>query len=1126
MATLSREHRRLLENTVVQAREIAVEGARKVLADQYAVHHHEPWPHMIPENRALRNELRAHGRQLGDKRDAARETQEIEHLAQACAYDHWHRMLFARFLAENDFLLDADHGIPMTLDEVRELAREQNRDWLDLAAELAQRMLLAVFRPDDPVLKVPLPLETRQQLEEKLTKLPAEIFRADDSLGWVYQFWQRDEKERINKSEVKIGADQLPAVTQLFTEDYMVLFLLENTLGAWWVAKRRSQGKNTELPGYAWTYLRVNDDGSPAAGGFEGWPRAARDLRVLDPCMGSGHFLVSGLPILTRMRMEEEALPLQEALFAVLKDNLFGLEIDPRCAQIAAFNVALAAWRLAGAHFSLPQMNLACSGLGINASEADWVLIAGGDFAAHQWMSRLYALFKDAPTLGSLIDPSRFLEQGQEAGFERIVPLVENALRREKSGEIHELAVAAQGLLTAFQILAGRFTLVVTNVPYLGRGRQEPIFAEYCATFHSDAKADLATCFVDRCLRFCGESGSIGLVTKQETLYLTDFKELRPRLLKNEQWDFVIKLGSRAFQTISGEVVNVALLGLTHRRPATGHEFLGIDASGEKKPETKALALLHASVEQTSQSNQLSNPDAIIVIGADLGPSFLHTYANAWQGIATSDLPRFGRVFWEFSIINGGWVFQQSVPQYTDHFMGRENVLFWEDGHGQITEVCQKGATFRGQSAWGQMGVVVGQMSTLPVCLYTGEHFSNTVAVLIPYDAANLLPIWEFCRSPEFARLLRRVNPKLNVDNGYISKIPFDLSHWQRVAAESYSVGLPTPHSDDPTQWLFAGHPKHTDRPLQVAVARLVGYRWPRQTGSSFPACPMIESDGLETHEDADGIVCLNSLAGEPPASDRLRSLLADAYGAEWSAAKLKELLGKYATLEEWLRDRFFEEHCSVFHQLPFVWHIWDGRKDGFHALVNYHRLVATDGEGRKTLEKLIYTMLGDWIQRQRDEVKIGKEAADARLAAALHLQSELGKILSGEKPYDIFVRWKPLHEQPIGWESDVNVGVRPNIRPWLVAKPYQPSRRDACILRVTPRILYGKDRGKEPYRPKQDFPWFWNWDEASEDFAGGNEFDGARWNDLHYSLNAKKQARENKHESEADLTQAKESKV
>ncbi|MGC8761985.1 MAG: Eco57I restriction-modification methylase domain-containing protein, partial [Bryobacteraceae bacterium] len=543
MPSLNREHRRLLEKTVAEARRIAEDGARKVLMDQYAVHHHEPWPHMSAQERGLRNQLRAHGRQLGDQRDPQRETQAIDHLAQATAYEHWHRMLFARFLAENNLLLDAEHGVAMALDEVRELAREQGRDWMELAAELAQRMLLAVFRPDDPVLKVQLPPETRQQLEEKLEALPREIFLADDSLGWVYQFWQRDEKDRVNKAEVKIGADELPAVTQLFTEDYMVLFLLENTLGAWWTAKRRAEGKDPALPGYTWTYLRLNEDGSPAAGSYDGWPRAARDLRVLDPCMGSGHFLVFALPILARMRMEEEGLSLRDALAAVLRENLFGLEIDARCAQIAAFNLALAAWRLSGGHFPLPELNLACSGLGIHASEADWVKLAGEDGLAREEMRRLYSLFKDAPTLGSLIDPLRLEKSVYSAGAEHVLPLIEEALAQEQSEETRELAIAAQGVLAAFRILASRFTLVATNVPYLGRGKQAKVLADYCAEFHSDAKADLATCFVDRCLRFARDGGSVALVTPQNWLFLTSYKKLRERLLKEVQWDFVARLG-------------------------------------------------------------------------------------------------------------------------------------------------------------------------------------------------------------------------------------------------------------------------------------------------------------------------------------------------------------------------------------------------------------------------------------------------------------------------------------------------------------------------------------------------------------------------------------------------------
>jgi len=1108
MPSLSREHRRLLEKTVADARRIAEEGARKVLHDQYAIDHHEPWPHLGAAERELRNQLRAHGRQLGDARDPRRETQPIDHLVQACAYEHWHRMLFARFLAENNLLLDAEHGVALALDDVRELAREQGRDWMELAAELAQHMLLAVFRPDDPVLKVQLPPETRQQLEEKLASLPREIFLADDSLGWVYQFWQRDEKDRVNKAEVKIGADELPAVTQLFTEDYMVLFLLENTLGAWWTAKRRAEGKDAVLPGYQWTYLRLNEDGSPAAGSYEGWPRAARDLRVLDPSMGSGHFLVFALPILARMRMEEEGLSLKDGLAAVLKENLFGLEIDARCAQIAAFNLALAAWRMAGEHFPLPPLNLACSGLGIHASEADWVSLAGDDGLAREEMRRLYSLFKDAPTLGSLIDPLRLETTVYSAGAERVLPLIEEALERERSEEARELAIAAQGVLAAFRILAGRFMLVATNVPYLGRGKQDPALAQYCAEFHSDAKADLATCFVDRCLRFCQEGGSVALVTPQNWLFLTSYKKLRERLLKAEQWDFVARLGEHAFDSPAAAGAFAALLGLTRRAPAPEHTFAGWDVGEAKTPEEKATELAAISYSIVDQLEQLGQPQRVISFGESSKTSRLSTYANSYAGLQTGDSPRFLRAIWEFSMEPPGWAYCAEAPDYGKAIGGLSRLCRWNDSDDPFNLGV---GVLRGREAWGQIGVTVGLMRDLPTSLYYGTLFNDNAAVIVPHTHDDLPGIFAYRQSDDFNTRVREINQKVAVKTQYLTMIEYDRAHWQNVAAEQYPTGLPEPASSDPTQWLFNGHPKGADHPLQVAVARLAGYRWPRQTGSSFPDCPALGPDGLEAHADSDGIVPLASIAGEASAADRLRALLADAYGGEWSAAKLRELLGSWDSLEEWLRDGFFDEHCRIFHQRPFVWHIWDGRKDGFHALVNYHRLAAPNGEGRQTLEKLIYTYLGRWIERQQDEVKAGKEGADARLTAALHLKSELEKILEGERPYDIFVRWKPLHEQPIGWAPDLNDGVRLNIRPWLqtTLAPVTKPKKGACVLRVTPKVNYGKDRGKEPHRSKEDYPWFWSWDERTDDFAGGDAFDGARWNDLHYSLSRKQAARE-----------------
>jgi hypothetical protein len=1125
MASLDRNLRRDLENAVKKARRVAESGARDAV-NQLAVGHHEPWPALSPDQRKLRNRLRAHGRQLGDKLDAQRGTQSIDRLAGECAYEHWHRLLFARFLAENDLLVEPQSGMALSLDECRELAREQSKDWLVLASEFAQRMLPQIFRAGDPVLELALPPEKRQELEAILEGLPREVFIADDSLGWVYQFWQAEQKDAVNKSEKKVGAEELPAVTQLFTEDYMVLFLLHNTLGAWWAGKvladkpefARSAASEDELraacavQGIALSYLRFVREGDvwrPAAGTFPGWPTAAKDITVLDPCMGSGHFLAFALPMLVALRREDEKLSVAEAVDAVLRDNLFGLELDPSCTQIAAFNVALTAWKLAG-YRPLPALNLACSGLGINAKKSAWIELAGDDGPARQAMEELYTLFEQALLFGSLIDPTRIGGTLLSASFERVLPHFEQAIAAERDDSTTELAVAARGVAKAARILGERFTLVITNVPYLGRGKQCDALKDFCETHHADAKVDLATCFVQRCLRWSVNGGSTALVTPQNWLFLSAYRRLREQLLKEEQWDLVVKLGPAAFQDMNFWAATTALVTLTRARALEGHALSGLDVSGPRETTAKAAELQSNQVWVLPQRDQLKNPDARISFREGGDEVLLARYASGYQGVATADYSRFGRCFWEVAENGERWSFQQSTVENTIAYGGREHIVLWEQGRGALAESEQ--ARVQGLEALGRRGVVVSQMNQLPVTLFTGELFDNNCSAVVVKDDADLLPVWAFCSSDDYRRLIREIDQKVNVTNATLVKVSFDIEQWRNVAAERFPSGVPRVSVSDPTQWLFDGRPRGADHPLQVAVARLLGYKWPRQLGVRFDAADECLDDGLGAHIDDDGIVCLPAIRGEAAAADRLQALLASALASEWSAAALTQFLqleGAQGSLEDWLRNSFFESHCEIFHQRPFVWQVWDGLKDGFSALVNYHRLAAPNGEGRRTLEKLIYTYLGDWLDRQRADQKAGVEGADGRVAAAEHLKRELEKILEGEPPYDLFVRWKPLHQQPIGWEPDLDDGVRLNIRPFMTAKPLNARGKNACILRVAPKIKWDKDRGKEPMREKADYPWFWGWDGSAQDFMGGKEFDGNRWNDLHYTRAARLAARE-----------------
>ena len=158
------------------------------------------------------------------------------------------------------------------------------------------------------------------------------------------------------------------------------------------------------------------------------------------------------------------------------------------------------------------------------------------------------------------------------------------------------------------------------------------------------------------------------------------------------------------------------------------------------------------------------------------------------------------------------------------------------------------------------------------------------------------------------------------------------------------------------------------------------------------------------------------------------------------------------------------------------------------------------------------YAYLGDWITRQKDAVAHGEAGADDRLAAALELLGEFKKIVAGEPPYDLFIRWKPLHQQPEGWQPDINDGVRLNIRPFLAAT-LSRGKKGCGVFRAKPgsSVKWEKDRGKEPSRPNEDFPWFWKWDEKTVDFAGNSEFDGNRWNDCHYTTAFKRAARDRK---------------
>lgn len=1035
MGALPSDQRRALESTVVQARRAAESASRASLIGLGVFEERKP-SHLDADRAELRVGLRAKSRQLGWNDDL---------LVSECAYEQWHRLLFARFLIENNLLLHPRFKVPVSLEECAELADELDEpDAWSVAARFAAEILPGIFRLEDPCVRVRLAPEGRHELESIVDSIASEVFAADDALGWVYQFWQKDKKDEINASERKIGGADLGPVTQLFTENYMVRFLLENSLGAWWAARRPESPLVSEFE-----YLRFDDDGRPAAGEFEEWPKNVAEVTVMDPCCGSGHFLVEAFSMLWKMRMEEEGTIPTEAQDAVLRDNLFGLELDPRCVQIAMFSVVLQAWKSGGGWRELPVPNISCSGIPVKATAEEWKALASGDQRLGRALDRLHGLFRDADTLGSLIDLRRAIgdigARGSQASledvdWEEVVPLVEAATGSEAPDPAMAiLGGEAAGMVRAAESLSRQYILVCTNVPFLGRGRQSTTLREFIDLAYTESGPDLAGAVSIRANNLTAPGGTTALVSPEYWLFLDGFRGLREYALSTSDWRIVALLGSGAFETIGGEVVRVCLTVTSQELPTDRSRFVGVDA-GQSPRSEKPWALQTSPAVSTSQSIQLRNPNNIVILGEIADGAPLGDFVNVYPGTQSGDDGRYRRFFWEMPVIGGDWTrFRTGIESSEDPFTGMSCVARWDAPDGLV---AAEGSVVRGSGAWDAIGCAISRSGDLNPGLHDGSRFSDSVAVLVPINENNLAAIWSYVSSPDFAKNVRRLNRKLLVANSVFAQVPFDFDRWNEEADRQPATAIPGPHSSVPTQWPFDGTSCNEAALLQFVVGQVLGYMWPAQEVAA------ISSETI----DRDGIVCLPPVAGEPDGGIRVNDGLTELRSGEWSPKAMLDAIratgSKKETILDWLRDDFFGQHCALFANRPYIWHIWDGRKDGFSVLVNYHKF------DRKALEKLTYTYLGqDWVERQRAASRDGAAGADARLEAALELQKKLEAILEGEPPYDIYVRWKSLHEQPIGWEPDLDDGVRLNIRPFV----------EAGVLRSKMNVHWRKDRGKDP---------------------------------------------------------------
>ena len=331
---------------------------------------------------------------------------------------------------------------------------------------------------------------------------------------------------------------------------------------------------------------------------------------------------------------------------------------------------------------------------------------------------------------------------------------------------------------------------MATNVPYLARGKQEQVLRAYCEKYHNEAKNDLATVFLDRCLQFCPTGGTTTVVLPQNWLFLTSYKAFRETMLKERTFNLIGRLGAKSFQTPMWDF-NVQLFIASNEVARNGkHLISGIDVSVPKTVEDKARGLIEVR-STVGQEEQLNNPDARIALENTSHGLLLSDGATCLAGILNGDSPHFLKNYWELVDYFDLWSFQQTTNPNTQFFGGLTNVVYYDEKEGHLREEewirreRLHDSDQRGQSALGKYGIAISQMRILPVTVFIGRRFDSNVAVLVPGDRFSLPSIWGYLQSQDYHEAVRRIDQKLNVTNATLVKVPFDLERWTKVAEVS-----------------------------------------------------------------------------------------------------------------------------------------------------------------------------------------------------------------------------------------------------------------------------------------------------------------------------------------------------
>lgn len=765
--------------------------------------------------------------------DAPGYKEAYENLVDQAAYTWFNRLIAIRFMELNDRLpshvrmLSAADGafrsqvlrealdVPIEgLDaaQVSELLRASDDEALFRCLFLAQCRELAaclpdVFEPVGAAMELLLPeglLRQGSVVQRLVDDVPEEDWREGvEIVGWMYQYYVSERKDEVFasfKKGKKADAGAIAPATQLFTPDWIVRYLTENSLGRLWLQSHSESHLADQMPYYIPDNLGAEDadadSGTRPVGGDLGRPSepaiSPESLRVIDPACGSGHILVYAFRLLAAM-YEEAGHIRRDIPRLILQNNLTGCEIDPRAAQMASFALAMTACEW-DSRFLRRADKVSANIVCLRPAEIDAEELEEMPYLAER--AELLGAMAHMGECGSLFAP----EPEDIAALERADDELD---AREAGGDLlaHRPYAAVAQMLANCKPLIETYDAVIANPPYMGSSNMDKWLANWAKKHYPDSKRDLCTCFIERGFTLAKPCGYSAMVTMQSWMFLGSFEALREKTLKERSIASMAHLGTRAFDAIGGEVVATTATvfgGSPADAPASYLRLVDFDGEAAKEE-----AIREAIANPTcgwfyrrSTGAFKSIPGTPIAYWASEKQraafeslSALSTYAYGCNGMTTGENAKFLRIWHEVSISRIGfetqdvsetrgkafrWFPYNKGGEFRKWYGNRDYVINWEDNGRDIRDNGH--LVPRSMNYMFRRGVSWSKISSGKIAFRVedpGRMFDVAGLCLFPLkEEINLAALAAFGNATVASSFLEFLSPTLNFEVGDVSSIP------------------------------------------------------------------------------------------------------------------------------------------------------------------------------------------------------------------------------------------------------------------------------------------------------------------------------------------------------------------